>query len=318
MHRVKIIDSHTGGEPTRLVLSGGPDLIAGPLMARRARFKASSDHFRRAMVCEPRGSDVMIGALLVPPHDPTCTIGVIFFNNAGYLGMCGHGTIGMIASLAHQGNIKPGLHRIDTPVGPVQAELHDDLTVTVHNVASYRSMKGVKVDVPEIGTVTGDVAWGGNWFFLVSDYPKTVSYDHVGRLTRDATAIRDKLIEMGITGDNGAEIDHIEIFTSTDTAGCDSRSFVLCPGSTYDRSPCGTGTSAKIACLAADGKLAEGEIWHQQSIVGSVFKAHYKLVDGKIMPFIRGAAHVSAETTLVLDPNDPFCWGFPEAVDSQA
>jgi len=311
MNRIKIIDSHTGGEPTRLIVSGGPDLASGPLLARRARFKSSFDHFRRAMVCEPRGSDVMIGGLLCAPHDPSCSLGVIYFNNAGFLGMCGHGTIGMIVSMAHLGEIKPGLHRIDTPVGVVQAELHEDGAVTVHNVASYRYLKDVVVNVPGLGPITGDVAWGGNWFFLVSDYPKTVSFDHVKTLVPDATAIRDALIANGVTGANGAEIDHIEIFAKPDTPDVDSRNFVLCPGSTYDRSPCGTGTSAKIACLAEDGKLAEGQIWRQQSIVGSVFEAHYKRENGKLMPFIRGSAFVSAETQIVLDPNDPFCWGFP-------
>ncbi len=310
MHRIKIIDSHTGGEPTRLVVEGGPDLGGGPLLARRARFKSAFDHVRRALVCEPRGSDVMIGALLCEPHDPTCALGVIFFNNAGFLNMCGHGTIGLVASMAHMGELQPGLHRIDTPVGVVQAELHEDRTITLHNVPAYRHAKDVTIDVPELGTVIGDVAWGGNWFFLVSNYDREVSFRRVGELTRDATAIRDALIAKGITGANGAEIDHLEIFAPTDTRGCHSRNFVLCPGSTYDRSPCGTGTSAKIACLAADGKLAEGAVWRQQSIVGSVFEASYALADGKIMPRIRGAAHVSAETTIVLDPTDPFCWGF--------
>jgi len=310
MHRVTIIDSHTGGEPTRLVVTGGPDLGSGPLMARRARFRSNYDGFRRAVVSEPRGSDVMIGAMLCPPHEPDCALGVIFFNNTGYLGMCGHGTIGLIASMAHRGELQPGLHRIDTPVGVVRAELHENRTVTVFNVPAYRHLKDVSIEVPGIGLVTGDVAWGGNWFFLITNYSEPVTYGRVDALTRDAAAVRDALIAAGVTGANGAEIDHIEIFAPSDHAGCDSRNFVLCPGLAYDRSPCGTGTSAKVACLAADGKLAEGQIWRQEGIVGSVFEATYKMVDGKVTPSIRGMAYISAEATLVLDPTDPFLWGF--------
>jgi 4-hydroxyproline epimerase len=308
MKTISIIDSHTGGEPTRLVTDGGPDLGAGPLSERLARLRAAHDTFRSAVVCEPRGSDVLVGALLCEPHEPGCAAGVIFFNNVGYLGMCGHGTIGLVASLAFMGRIAPGRHRIDTPVGVVEAELHADGSVTVDNVASYRSRAQVRVDVPGHGPVTGDVAYGGNWFFLVSGHGLELGVHNVEALTTYSVAVGAALAQAGITGDDGAPIDHIELFADSRT-GADSQSFVLCPGKAYDRSPCGTGTSAKLACLAADGKLAEGALWTQESVIGSVFEASYTYLGEQLIPSIRGKAWVNAQAQLILDPADPFVWG---------
>jgi 4-hydroxyproline epimerase len=308
MKTISIIDSHTGGEPTRLVTDGGPDLGAGPLSERVARLRAAHDNFRSAVVCEPRGSDVLVGALLCEPHEPDCAAGVIFFNNVGYLGMCGHGTIGLVASLAFMGRIAPGRHRIDTPVGVVEAELHADGSVTVDNVASYRSRAQVGVEVPGYGTVTGDVAYGGNWFFLVSGHGLELGVHNVEALTTYSVAVGAALSQAGITGDDGALIDHIELFADSRT-GADSQSFVLCPGKAYDRSPCGTGTSAKLACLAADGKLAEGALWKQESVIGSVFEASYAYRGEQLIPSIRGKAWVNAQAQLILDPADPFVWG---------
>lgn len=309
MKKISIIDSHTGGEPTRLVLAGGPDLGTGPLSERLACFRRDHDRLRSAVVCEPRGSDVLVGALLCEPHDSSCAAGVIFFNNVGYLGMCGHGMIGFIVSLAHLGRIQPGRHRIDTPVGVVNAELHADGSVTVHNVPAHRAHKAVSIEVAGHGRVVGDVAWGGNWFFLVSEHGLQLAPQNIEVLTDFSWRVRQALEHAGITGDNGAVIDHIELFSPSATPGIDSRNFVLCPGKAYDRSPCGTGTSAKIACLAADGKLAEGGIWHQESIIGSVFDASYRIENGQILPSIRGRAYVNAEATLLLDDRDPFVWG---------
>ncbi|PXW17536.1 4-hydroxyproline epimerase [Paraburkholderia caballeronis] len=310
---IDVIDSHTGGEPTRLVISGGPDLGRGPLAERLAIFRRDFDHVRAALVNEPRGSDVMVGALLCEPHDPACSAGVIFFNNVGFLGMCGHGTIGLIVSLAHLGRIAPGVHRIETPVGVVEAELHDDGRVTVHNVPAYRYRTGVPVDVPGYGRVHGDIAWGGNWFFLVADHGQSLEFANVEALTDASWAIRRALEDNGITGEGGALIDHIELFAEPDSADFDSRNFVLCPGKAYDRSPCGTGTSAKIACLAADGVLAPGAVWRQASIIGSVFDASYAvepgLPAGHVRPSIRGTAHVNAEARLIFSEADPFAWG---------
>ncbi len=307
--RIKVIDSHTGGEPTRLVVSGGPDLGSGTLAARLERFRQQHDEFRSAVVNEPRGSDVIVGALLCTPVDPTCAAGVIFFNNVGYLGMCGHGTIGLVATLAYMGRITPGEHKIETPVGVVSAVLHSTGEVTVNNVASYRSTANVKVAVPGYGEVCGDVAWGGNWFFLVREHQMELSLKNLDELTAFTWAIRVALRENGITGDHGKEIDHVELYAASPIPGVDSKNFVLCPGKAYDRSPCGTGTSAKLACLYSDGKIREGQIWKQESIVGSVFEGSVRISDGKIYPSIKGSAFVNAESELILNPKDPLCMG---------
>jgi 4-hydroxyproline epimerase len=306
---VRVIDSHTGGEPTRLVVSGGPDLGSGGLNARLERFRTEHDGFRSAVVNEPRGSDVMVGALLCEPVDRTCAAGVIFFNNVGFLGMCGHGTIGLVATLSYLGRIKPGEHRIETSVGTISAILHDNGEVTVNNVPSYRSAAKVMVEVPGFGPVCGDVAWGGNWFFLVEAHSHELTLSNVESLTNFTWAVRQALIKNRITGANGEEIDHIELFAPSQLPGVDSKNFVLCPGKAYDRSPCGTGTSAKLACLYADGKLREGQVWKQESIVGSVFEGSIKVRDGQVHPSIKGSAFVNADANLILDPRDPFRMG---------
>jgi 4-hydroxyproline epimerase len=307
--RVTVIDSHTGGEPTRLVVSGGPDLGTGPLSERLELFRSQHDCFRSAVVNEPRGSDVIVGALLCEPADPACAAGVIFFNNVGYLGMCGHGTIGLVATLAHLKRIKPGEHWIETPVGTVGAILHESGDVTVNNVASYRSAADVEVEVPAYGKVRGDVAWGGNWFYLVRDHHLELTLNNVEALTTFSWAIRRALRANGITGAGGEEIDHIELFGPPQTAAANSRNFVLCPGKAYDRSPCGTGTSAKLACLYADGKIRQGQTWRQESLIGSVFEGTIKVRDGKVYPSIKGSAFVTAEAELILHPRDPLCMG---------
>jgi 4-hydroxyproline epimerase len=306
---VKVIDSHTGGEPTRLVVSGGPDLGEGALAERLERFRQLHDTFRSAVVNEPRGSDVMVGALLCEPVERTCAAAVIFFNNVGYLGMCGHGTIGLVATLAYMNRIKPGEHKIETPVGVVSAVLHEDGKITVNNVASYRKAADVPVDVPGYGEVRGDVAWGGNWFFLVRNHDLSVTLKDVDELTAFTWAIRVALRESGISGDQGKEIDHVELFAPSEIPGVNSKNFVLCPGKAYDRSPCGTGTSAKLACLYADGKIKEGQVWKQESIVGSIFEGTIRVNDGKVFPSITGSAFVNAEAELVLNPSDPLCMG---------
>jgi len=308
MQRIQVIDSHTGGEPTRLVIGGFPDLGGGSMAERRALLAERHDKWRAAAVLEPRGSDVVVGALLCEPVSPDAAAGVVFFNNAGYIGMCGHGTIGLVASLAHMGRIGVGEHRIETPVGTVTTTLHEDGSVSVRNVPAYRHLHQVAVELPGHGTVRGDVAWGGNWFFLVSEHGQRVASDNLAALTGYTSALRRALAAQGITGADGAEIDHVELFANDDE-GADSRNFVLCPGNAYDRSPCGTGTSAKIACLAADGKLAPGEVWTQASVIGSRFEASYEMADGKVIPTLRGRAHISAEATLLIEDDDPFGWG---------
>ena len=307
MNRISVIDSHTGGEPTRLVTAGFPDLGTGSMAERRKVLAEQHDQWRAACMLEPRGSDVLVGALLCTPVDPGACAGVIFFNNTGYLGMCGHGTIGLVASLAHLGKIGPGVHSIETPVGTVQATLHEDHSVSVRNVPAYRYRKALAVQVPGIGQVVGDIAWGGNWFFLIAEHGLRVAGDNLEALTAYTFAVQQALEAQGIRGEDGGVIDHVELFADDDHA--DSRNFVLCPGKAYDRSPCGTGTSAKLACLAADGKLGEGEVWRQESIVGSVFEGWYRRAGDRVIPTIRGAAHVNAEATLLLDPRDPFVMG---------
>jgi 4-hydroxyproline epimerase len=324
-NRITIVDSHTAGEPTRVVIAGGPDLGAGPLGERRERFRNNFDRYRSAIVNEPRGSDVMVGALLCPPSDPSCTAGVVFFNNVGYLGMCGHGMIGTVVTLGRLGRVQAGTHRLETPVGVVVAEYDGKNTVEIANVPSYRFRKDVVVHVEGVGDVRGDIAWGGNWFFLVNqpwvqdsrqdrNLAATLDVSNEEFLTNLTWKIRAALREQRITGANGEEIDHIELFGPPHDVNNHSRNFVLCPGKAYDRSPCGTGTSAKIACLVADGKLAPGEIWRQESIVGTVFEAWAAVFpDGehgmRIVPHLRGSAYINAEATLLLDDFDPFQWG---------
>ena len=279
---IRIIDSHTGGEPTRVVISGAPDLGKGDMAQRRARFAQEHDAWRRAIVNEPRGNDVIVGALLCEPVDRGSTCGVVFFNNVGVIGMCGHGTIGLIATLAYLDRIKPGTHRVETPVGPVTTTLHDDGTVTVANVPSYRHATNVSVDVPGHGVVHGDIAWGGNWFFLCNDHGQPLEARRVGELTAFSINVRNALAGKSVTGRDGAEIDHVELMGPPADARNNARNFVLCPGGAYDRSPCGTGTSAKLACLAADGKLAPGEAWRQESVIGSVFTGRYARPTGPL------------------------------------
>lgn len=304
MHQIQIIDSHTGGEPTRVVVSGGPDLGGGSLAERLKIFREQHDKFRSGVVNEPRGSDVIVGALLVEPTDKACAAGVIFFNNVGYLGMCGHGTIGLVTTLAHLGRVKPGDHRIDTPVGVVNATLRSDGSVSVNNVPSYRKAKSVTVEVPGVGPVAGDVAWGGNWFFLMERHGQSLELANVEKLTDYAWRVRQAVNAQGFP-----EVDHVELFGPPVNSWAQSRNFVLCPGKAYDRSPCGTGTSAKLACLAADGKLGEGQPWVQESILGSLFTGSYHRAGDKIIPTITGQAYVNAEATLLFDDNDPFAWG---------
>ncbi len=309
MQEIQCIDSHTGGEPTRVVLSGFPDLQDMPLPQAVRTLREHHDHYRRATVCEPRGSDVVVGAVLLPARTEGALASVIFFNNVGYLGMCGHGTIGLMATLEYLGRATPGRYALDTPVGTIQVELRGKGVVVIENVPAYRHRAGVALDVPGHGVVTGDVAWGGNWFFLCDAGATTMNVASVEPLTQRAWAIRQALVAAGVTGQDGGEIDHIELMGPAHDGAHDGRNFVLCPGGAYDRSPCGTGTSAKLACLAADDKLPPGAIWRQESVLGSVFEASYRVHDGQLIPTIQGQAHICAETRLLIDATDPYAWG---------
>lgn len=306
---VRVVDSHTAGEPTRVVVEGAPDLGSGDMRSRLERMRAESDWLRTSLVLEPRGSEAMVGALLQPPVSPTAVAGVLFFNNAGYLGMCGHGAIGVVATLAYLNRIEPGRHCIETPVGDIVIELAANGEASIENVRSYRWARDVEVTVDGLGTLKGEVAYGGNWFFFTKTDRRLELADHA-ELTSLTSRIRRALREQGITGEGGAEIDHVELIgPPSDPAKADAKNFVLCPGEQYDRSPCGTGTSAKLACLAADGALAEGDTWRQESIVGGVFRGRYRSVEGGIVPTITGTAYVNGDTRLLFHPEDPFRHG---------
>jgi 4-hydroxyproline epimerase len=309
--RIRVIDSHTGGEPTRIIVAGAPQAPAGSMAERLEWFSREWDCLRKVTVNEPRGSDVVVGAAVYEPEDPRCAAGVLYFNNVGYLAMCVHGTIGLMVTLGYLGKIQSGEHRIETPVGIVKATLHDSHEVTVENVPSYRCAANVAVDVPGYGKVHGDVAWGGNWFFLVNDNPLEVSTPNIDRLTEFAWSIRVALENHHITGACGNQIDHIELYGPSKFPGVQSKNFVLCPGKVYDRSPCGTGTSAKLACLCADGKLEPGDVWRQESIIGSIFEGTIRVDDGQIIPSIKGKAFITADANLIVDPRDPFRHGIP-------
>jgi proline racemase len=307
---MRVVDSHTEGEPTRVIIDGGPDLGSGTIAERAARLASDHRDFCASVLCEPRGHDAMVGALLVPTSEPGCATGVIYFNTLENLGMCGHATIGLGVTLVQQGLITPGPHRIDTPVGVVGLEIHDANTVSVENVRSFRLHKGVCVQVDGLGDVTGDVAWGGNWFFLTHDVPVPLEAANIRPLTDLTIAIRKALEEAGITGTHGAWINHVELSGPARAEGANSRNFVLCPSGSYDRSPCGTGSSAKMACLAEDGEWPAEREWVQESVIGSTYRMRYvEAAEGGIMPTITGSAFVTAEARLLFDPNDPYASG---------
>jgi proline racemase len=311
---IRVVDSHTEGEPTRVVIDGWPELSARSMTARRDELRVEYDHLRRAVICEPRGNAAMVGALLTPPENPGSTAGIVFFNNATYLGMCGHGLIGVVRTLQHLGRLSPGIATFDTPAGCVRTELADDGCVTIENVASRAHQLDVAVDVPGIGRVTGDIAYGGNWFFITEQDLGDISLANAAELTRVTQQIQAALDAQGLSRPDGGHVDHIELSGPPSRLDADARNFVLCSGGEYDRSPCGTGTSAKMAVLHARGKLKVGVDWRQESVTGSLFTGW--LTQGKggeLIPHIRGTAYVTAEATLHFDPSDPFRLGLVPA-----
>ena len=303
---VRVIDSHTEGEPTRLVVSGGPDLGAPPLAEQRDRLRRDHDELRRGLVSEPRGNPIAVGAFLTAPTAPEETAGLIFFDDGGYLGMCGHGTIGAVVSLAHLGRLRPGHHSFGTPVGRVETELHPDGSVTLVNVASRRSRAAVRVAVPEFAPVVGDVVWGGNWFFVTEEAPWPLRPAHLEDLLAYTRAIHRALAAAGVVGEDGGPIDHVELLGPPEDPRNDARNFVLCPSGVHDRSPCGTGTSAQVARLWADGRLRAGQEWRQEGFLGGVFRAGLRVEGDAIRPWVRGTAHVVAEADVMIDDRDPF------------
>jgi 4-hydroxyproline epimerase len=309
--QIQVVDSHTGGEPTRVIVGGMPELSGDTLAEKLNDFRLRFDHLRRGVVCEPRGSDVVVGALICESRRADCVAGVIFFNNVGFLGMCGHGTIGVAETLKHLGKLKDNVFCIETPVGVIEVSGQANGNFSLKNVPARRTTASVSLDIEGYGKVVGDIAWGGNWFFLVktSDYQvPTLEVLNAATLVAYTTAIKDALEAQSIFGDDGGVIDHVELFSSANGAA-DSRNFVLCPGNAYDRSPCGTGTSAKMACLYADGKLAAGQVWRQESVTGSIFEGSVSMEGEHLIPTISGRAYICSESTLIFDETDPFCWG---------
>lgn len=301
-----IIDSHTGGEPTRVIVEGGPDLGTGPMLERANILATEHKDFYRSVVAEPYGQEAMVGVMLLEPATPGCVAGVVYFDPAAVIGMCGHGTIGVATTLAHMGKIDIGTYKLDTPVGVVEMTLKDKNTVTVKNVASYRFKKSVSIEVKGIGTVVGDIAYGGNWFFIVNDSPTPVQPSNIRALTEAAIAIREALFTNNIEGENESPVDHIIFIGPAMTEKGHSRNFVLCPDNAYDRSPCGTGCSAIMACLAADDQLFPGEEIYQESIIGSGYTLSYQTADkGKIIPSITGQAFITREAKLLQNAHDP-------------
>lgn len=303
---MRVIDSHTAGEPTRVIIDGGPDLGNGSVKERAKLLEKHHKDFCQSVLMEPRGSEAMVGAYLQEPSNPECVAGVIYFNRSQNLGMCGHAAIGLAVTLARLGRIGPGTHKLETPVGVVEVLLKDHNSVSVVNIESYRLHKAISIDVDDHGKFTGDVAWGGNWFFLIENSPIPLEMANIPNLTEITKAIRNALERNNITGENGAQIDHIELFGPAKNPNANSRNFVLCPDDTYDRSPCGTGCSAKIACLAADGKLEPNELWIQESIIGSTYEISYAQGVIGVVPTISGEAFVTSEAMLIFNDADPY------------
>ena len=316
---IRVVDSHTEGEPTRVVVAGWPVPRGETMAERRDDLRAHHDDLRRAVVCEPRGHDAIVGALLTPPVQEGSVAGIVFFNNGTYLGMCGHGLIGVVRTLEYLGRLAPGVARFDTPVGTVRAELDADGAVTIENIPSHLHSRDVVLDVPGYGKVTGDVAWGGNWFFITHADAVPVDMAHLGELGRFTQAIQDVIIAKGITGADGGAIDHIEISAPPARADADCLNYVQCSGGAYDRSPCGTGTSAKMAALHARDELALGQEWRQEGIAGGMFTGWLTAgPSGSVVPHVRGTAFITGEATLHFDPRDPFRNGIPPAVLQRA
>jgi 4-hydroxyproline epimerase len=306
MKTLRVIDSHTEGEPTRVVVEGLPDLGPGSARDRLERFRAEHDDLRAGILLEPRGFDAMVGAALLEPENPEAVAQIIFFNNVGFLHMCVHGTLGVGKTLAHLGRIGPGRHRLETPVGEVVLELDEDGGVAVDNVESWRFKKDVALDTASHGRVVGDIAWGGNWFFLVHGHDQVVDAGHLDELRDFSRDVESSLRRENVRGADGLLIDHIEVFGPPLREDADSKNYVLCPGGEYDRSPCGTGTSAKLACLAADGKLEEGQIWRQESVIGSLFEGRIRRSERGVIPNLRGGVWITSEATLRFDADDPY------------
>lgn len=326
---VHVVDSHTAGEPTRVVTGGLPNVPGATMADKRAFLRQHCDALRSGLVCEPRGHDAIVAAYLLPPCDPTAHAGVVFANDVGYLGMCGHGAIGVATTLLAMGMVAPASAdgdteiRLDTPVGTVVAQVavRDGRpgAVRLRNVPSFLHARDVEVPVEGIGRVTVDVAWGGNWFAILpeDELGVAVEPERLPALLERTMAVREALIRHDVFGFDPAtgapqEIDHVEVYRVLrhPDARVATRTMTLCPGRAYDRSPCGTGTSAKIATLHARGEIAPGDVFVNQSVIGTEFRARILAVDRDgdrtlVTPEIEGQAWITGLQQLVFDPTDP-------------
>lgn len=322
---IQAVDSHTAAEPTR-VITGGLPMIRGATMAdKRDELKRLHDPIRRSLVLEPRGHDAIILAYLLPPTHDDADLGVVFANDAGYLGMCGHGAIGLATTAVAMGlvaAVEPVTEiTLDTPVGLIKCRVAVEggrpKSVTITNVPSFLYRQRVVVDVHGFGKVAADIAYGGNWFAFVEadQLGLMVEKAHLPVLMQAAIAIREALVRDGVRGvhpDSGEEevIDHVKLFVPLDGEHHGARALTLCPGTAYDRSPCGTGTSAKLAVLHAKGELKTGEQFDSESVLGTRFAARVvaETTVGEfpaIVPEITGSAWITSFATFVIDPDDP-------------
>ncbi|MEM7245526.1 MAG: proline racemase family protein [Acidobacteriota bacterium] len=309
--RLEVVDSHTEGEPTRVVIDGWPELASTTMKDRRREMAESHGELMRGVVAEPRGHEAVVAALLTEPVSEGAAAGVVFFNNVGPLWMCGHGLIGVVETLAWLGRLPEGEVVIDTAVGPVGARRLDDGSVRFENVPARAERLDLELEVDGVGRLRGDLAWGGNWFFLTTVPGLELVPSELPRLLEVSAAIRRALDDLRPLGDEGV-VDHVELVSASPDSEVNARNFVLCPGGEWDRSPCGTGTSAKLAVLHARGELALGESWVQESLVGGRFVGRLdEDADGRLIPTLQGRAHVVARSTLCFSPEDPFRHGLP-------
>jgi len=314
--RLRVIDSHTIGEPTRVVIDdtlvAGLDLGGGSVRERCDRFRERYDHVRRAIVCDPRGAVAMVGVILLPPADPKCRFGAFYVNRVGFLDMCGHATIGLAVTLGRLGHVEPGSFRLETPAGVVGVTWHGGSEASFECVPPRRIHKTLSLDCDDGSRVTGDVATSGLWFFLCRDHGLPVEPAAIPALTARAWAIRRGLEAAGITGDSGAVIDHVVLLGPPLERVNDGRAFVLCPDGAFDRSPCGTGTSALVGCLFEDGVIGEAQVWRQESVLGGVYEASIRREGGILVPTVRGRAWLTGETTLYFAADDPYREGLED------
>ncbi|RWO51060.1 4-hydroxyproline epimerase [Mesorhizobium sp.] len=327
-HSFFCIDGHTCGNPVRLVAGGGPLLNGATMMERRAHFLAEYDWIRTGLMFEPRGHDVMSGSILYPPTRPDCDIAILFIETSGCLPMCGHGTIGTVTMAIEHGLIKPktpGLLRLDTPAGLVTAEYQqvgeyvEEVRIT--NVPSFLHAEGLTVECPLLGEISVDVAYGGN-FYAIVEPQKTYRDmgDHsAGDLIAWSPVVRQRLNEKyAFVHPENPGIDRLShiLWTGAPTdSQADARNAVFYGDKAIDRSPCGTGTSARMAQLHAKGKLGTGDEFVHESIIGSLFKGRVEkevTVAGKpaIIPSIGGWARMTGLNTIFIDDRDPFAHGF--------